>query len=273
MDANRYKIINLFQENVLGKKFNSKDFNEAHDGKEGHWLEHQMGIKPNSDNSADLYGYEMKKHTTSKTTFGDWSPDISLWGKNKPYEEIGKLNRDEEFLVFFGKPNKKKGNRYSWSGEPAPKINIYNNFGQILGVDEDKNICAKYSYSKDMRSNKDQILPQQFRREDFILAKWSKEKIKKNLEKKFNQLGWFKCYKNKSGVYYKISFGLPINYDTWINLVEDGIVFFDSGMYAGNKRPYSQWRANNTFWESIVVKTSEGNLDSVTKKMTALTEA
>lgn len=48
-----------------------------------------------------------------------------------------------------------------------------------------------------------------------------------------------------------------MTYENWINLVLKGIVFFDSGMYQGNKRPYSQWRAGNKFWDSLVVDSYE----------------
>ena len=48
-----------------------------------------------------------------------------------------------------------------------------------------------------------------------------------------------------------------MNYDEWLELVKTGIVFFDSGMYQGNKRPYSQWRANNNFWNSLIEETYE----------------
>ncbi|MGR5915634.1 hypothetical protein ACT7CS_01805 [Bacillus pacificus] len=28
-------------------------------------------------------------------------------------------------------------------------------------------------------------------------------------------------------------------------------------MYQGNKRPYSQWRASNSFWDSLIVECYE----------------
>ena len=40
-------------------------------------------------------------------------------------------------------------------------------------------------------------------------------------------------------------------------LVIQGIVFFDSGMYEGNPRPYSQWRANNNLWDSLIIESYE----------------
>jgi len=54
------------------------------------------------------------------------------------------------------------------------------------------------------------------------------------------------------GIYDRIVFGDPINYKKWINGVERGEIFFDSGMYQGNKRPYSQWRAANSYWENLI---------------------
>jgi hypothetical protein len=45
-----------------------------------------------------------------------------------------------------------------------------------------------------------------------------------------------------------------MDYNKWITLVEKEIVFFDSGMYQGNNRPYSQCRANNSFWNSLIIE-------------------
>lgn len=78
--------------------------------------------------------------------------------------------------------------------------------------------------------------------------------MKTKVERKFNNKGWFKCYKDRAGLFTHIGFGNPINYSDWVKLVRAGIVFFDSGMYAGNKRPYSQWRANNNYWDALVTE-------------------
>ena len=58
-------IIELFRKNVKGKKPNVEGTNERHDGRQGHWLEHQFGIHSNDYNAADLWGYELKNETTS----------------------------------------------------------------------------------------------------------------------------------------------------------------------------------------------------------------
>ena len=66
----RNKIIRRYMERVHGKKPDTSKSNKKHDGKEGSWLEDTMGVKRNANNKPDLWGYEMKNHTKSKTSFG-----------------------------------------------------------------------------------------------------------------------------------------------------------------------------------------------------------
>lgn len=247
MDTAKRRIIDLFNRNVRGRSSNTSESNQRHDGRGGHWLETQMGIAHNGNNAPDIDGFEMKNHTSSKTTFGDWSPDFSLFKRG-----MRVITRDE-FLLIFGAPNPEKENRYSWSGRPCPRINNFNIFGQKLEVDDNNNILAIYSYPKDQRTDKQNIVPAQFQKSRVVIASWSKELMKKRVEKKFNKRGWFKCQKDTDGVYTNIVFGNPINFNTWITGVKNGLIFFDSGMYQGNARPYSQWRADNRYWESLVV--------------------
>ncbi|WP_428817678.1 LlaMI family restriction endonuclease [Clostridium butyricum] len=260
-------IIKLFRENVKGKCADSSSANQKHDGKDGHWLERQFGIKANADNKADLWGYELKNQTTSKTTFGDWSANEYIYTSDQ-YKNLFKGNnkkeRQDSFLQIFGQANTEKGGRHSWSGTPCPKIDGYNTFGQKLQIVDNKAIVVVYSFSKDARKNKNEIVPQEFRKEGLILARWFGETspstkrvdtcLKLKLEKKFNDKGWFTCKKDENGKYNEICFGEPINFNSWIKLVANGTVYFDSGMYEGNSRPYSMWRANNTFWDSLITE-------------------
>jgi hypothetical protein len=240
------KIIRLFNKNVKGKKPDSSTSNVRHDGKDGHWLEVQMGVAHNASNSPDLYGFEMKNHTSGKTTFGDWSANYYIF-KDEKYG----IDR-EKFLTIFGAPNLAKKNRYSWSGKPTPKVDVYNSFGQILKVDDKGNIFAIYSYNEDKRVDKSKIVPKTIQKNDLLIAEWSAEMMKKRVEQKFNKLGWFKCLKDNTGAYSSIVFGAPIKFSSWIKGVRKGLIFFDSGMYQGNIRPYSQWRADNKYWDSLV---------------------
>ncbi|MBI0414196.1 MAG: LlaMI family restriction endonuclease [Nitrosospira sp.] len=244
--SNKQKIIDLFLVSVKGKRPDTAKSNIRHDGKDGHWLEKMMGIAANASNSPDIYGFEMKNDTTSKTTFGDWSANYYVYKDNR-YN----ISRND-FLTIFGKPNAEKNNRYSWSGEPVPKINKINNFGQDLIVDAQKNICIRYFFSKDKRVNKDAIVPLILQQECLLIARWDAVSIKKKLENKFKKEGWFKCLKDENGFYATIVFGDPISFNTWIKFVISGDVFFDSGMYQGNLRNYSQWRAANSFWNKQI---------------------
>ena len=263
-------IIELFHKNVKGKRPNVEGTNERHDGRQGQWLEHQFGIHSNDYNAADLWGYELKNETTSKTTFGDWSANEYVFN-NPEYRDYfagtSKFEKREDFLRIFGKPNEEKGGRRPWSGSPCPKTKCFNDFGQKLVIDKNKDILAIYSYSQDKRIDKAEIVPKSLQLEELVLARWygeispttkKRDKcLKAKLEDKFNDKGWFTCKTDATGCYCKICFGRPMNYDEWLELVKQGIVFFDSGMYQGNKRPYSQWRANNNFWDSLIEETYE----------------
>ena len=260
MEANKEKIIELFNSNIKGKKADTSKSNQKHDGKKGHWLEQQMGIEANASNSPDIYGYEMKNQTSSgKITFGDWSADEYIFQHGRP-KKIHKTNENytiskNRFLEIFGKPNEKKNGRLSWSGTPCPTyINKYTPYGQILQIDINNDIVICYSYSQDQRENKSELVPLEMQKEDLVLAKWYRNSIKKKLEDKFNQQGWFTCKMDKNEVYNSIHFGKPMNFESWIELLEKGIVFFDSGMYYGNARNYSQWRASTAFWDSLIIE-------------------
>ena len=145
----------LFIKNVFGKTPNIDGYNLNHNGAKGHWLEKQFGKKPDADNNADFWGYECKNHTTSgKTTYGDWTANEYIFDK----DNLHGLDR-EQFLKIWGKPNKNKKGRLSWSGEHVPKFSNgkYTSYGQQMLVDSDCNILIKYNFLKDQRIDKDEI--------------------------------------------------------------------------------------------------------------------
>lgn len=268
--TNKERIIQLFHENVKGRRPDLTGRNLRHDGGNGQWLEAQFGVSANASNSADILGYELKNETTSKTTFGDWSANRYIFKTGiyvSCFNGQTASDRQDSFCAIFGKPNEAKNGRCSWSGSPCPTIRGYNSFGQKLIIDDNKDIVALYSYSQDMRSGKAMIIPTILQQENLEIARWfglysptpkqTDKCIRAKLEDKFNDAGWFTCKKGADGTYQKICFGEPMTYDNWLVLVEEGTVFFDSGMYQGNKRPYSQWRANNAFWDSLIVEIYE----------------
>lgn len=217
-----------------------------------------MNIKHNANNAPDINGYEMKKHS-GKITFGDWSALEYIFHKKK--ETIDNLNgksielTKNDFLKMFGTPNEKKNNRYSWSGKCVPKYNQWNDCGQQLTIDDNDNISAIYSYSKDKRKLDKTSFPKYIKEmKKITIAFWSKDKMVKHVNSKFNQKGFFICKKNKKGEYNKICFGGPITFKFFIKNVKDGIIFFDSGMYEGNSRLYSQWRASSAFWDKLIIE-------------------
>lgn len=211
-----------------------------------------MGIAHNGDNAPDLLGYEMKNDTTSgKTTFGDWSPNKKIWGAESP----NRIDRGD-FCKIFGHKTDGKRNRWSWSGKPVPRIDHWNIFGQTLKIDDGNDIVVYYNYDKDKRNNKESIIPEKFRKGDIELMRWTYGYMKMRVEKKFNQKGWFKCFID-NGIYICISFGRPFTVDEWLKGVRSGEIYLDSGMYHDedkpNTRPYMEWRANNDYWNFLLV--------------------
>lgn len=242
-DAIKSLIEAAFQANVLGRLPDLTGYNLAHDGAEGDWLTRQMGLKVNGLNEPDFHGFEMKKDSRGKTTFGDWPPDSAIYkGPTKRFSQ-------DDFLSVFGSPNPKKMNRYSWSGSVFPKVGKFNAYGQTLSIDAAKNIRAIYSHDLNFQSASG--VPSDLRRNDLEIAHWTHARLKLRLERKFNQLGWFRCLKDSSGRYARIQFGLPINIETFMPLFRAGTIYIDCGMHQGNARPYMQFRANNNLWESL----------------------
>ena len=240
-------IIKKFNENVKGKTFVNCESNN-HDGSEGYWLEKQMGIKPNGNNEPDLLGYEQKKDS-DKITFGDWSASEYIF-KDKQF----KLTRDD-FLKMFGSPNPKKNNRYSWSGKVFPKYGLeYNYAGQRIRFLENENLVIEYSYLKDKRQEKISYQENFKTNEPIVLALWTKSKLENHILSKFGEKGFYICKKNNENVYDKISFGKKIDFQFFKTGVENKKIILDSGMYQGNSRNYSNFRADKSFWDELIIE-------------------
>lgn len=200
------------------------------------------GISRNNKNEPDILGYELKISST-KITLGDFSACEYLYeklkSKNKKIEP--KCTRSE-FITYFG-THKENKNRYSWSGSCVPKVNNYNDCGQILVIEND-DICIYYSYEKDKRSHKENF-PDFLKTEDkMLIALWYKEKMKKNIENKFNVNGVVIAQKKKNS-FDKLVFRDPFDFTTFLKNLKTGHIFFDSGMYEGNNRNYSHFRTND----------------------------
>lgn len=263
------RIKRVFDDSIRGRQPVLKNGKNVHDGWEGHWLQEQFGLKADAKNAPDLDGFELKDDTgTSVTTFGDWSADEYIFFSHErchlnPVKasacakcKSSSMDRST-FLRVFGTPNPAKEDRHSWSGSVCPKVNHTNQYGQILRVYEDGTIRAEYDFSKDSRGDKQQVVPADIQKEGVVLAVWDGLSMKRKLENKFKHHGWFKCLQQTGGhgIYVGIQFGGPIRFEDWIEQVRIGTVYFDSGMYEGNKRKYSQWRASNQFWTSMVEET------------------
>lgn len=244
-------IISTFIEKVKGKPITKK--NSKHCGDQGYWLETQMGIPHNSNNEPDIGGFEMKKKA-SKITLGDFSASEYIYTPYKKRSLLNSINgwdssvsmTQNDFIHLFGTL---KNNRYSWSGKCVPKYGCWNDCGQILLFNEQNDLCVYYSYSLDTRGTE---MPDYLKKDDILIALWKSKKLKKNVEEKFNKKGFFICKKTKN-IYDKISFGKPFDFTYFVKSMKEGTIIFDSGMYFGNPRPCSPFRASLAVWNGLLV--------------------
>lgn len=258
MENDKQKIINLFFKNVKGIEISLNDIKQ-HKGKEGYWLEDKMGIKHNDNNEPDIFGYEMKK-MSNRITFGDFSASEYVFtGKNKRIiiNEYNKWNdkiiiTKNDFLKYFGNANVDKNNRFSWSGSCIPSYNKWNTCGQILEISDNNDINIYYSYKYDLRERKINY-PDFLKQDKILIVYWKHEKLEKNINNKFNIKGFFICKKNNNNVYENICFGKPFDYNYFIEGIKNNKIYFDSGMYEGNRRNYSHFRSSQ-IWKDLIIE-------------------
>ena len=248
------ELIRKFNEKIKEKKFIKNKIEPC--GDEGHWLEKMMGIKPNSNNEPDIYGYEQKKDS-KKITYGDWQATCYLFNNNKKRPECmsDEILSRKDFIKIFGSPNPKKKNRYSWSGSCFPKYgDEWNSYGQRLIFDDNNNLLAQYSYNNDEREEKNNF-PDFIKNSDpIIIAFWSSEKLKTHIKNKFGVKGFYILKKNKEGEYSSICFGKTIDFEYFYNGMISKTIILDSGMYISNTRNYSQFRSNGKTWDKLITE-------------------
>lgn len=252
-------IVALFRDKVKGVKIDLSGQPLNHCGKEGHWLETQMGITHNNKNEPDLYGFEMKK-SSNKITLGDFSASEYAFSRKNKRKDINILNHwtDEikmsrsDFIQTFGNPNPSKGNRHSWSGSCVPAIDDWNSNGQRLVVHENQDVIGYYSFSKDTRNVKTNF-PLFLQHDNIVIALWKSSKMKSHINNKFNKKGFFMC-KKKDDTFETICFGRAFDFDYFIECIQNKKIIFDSGMYDGNKRNYSAFRGGSCFWNELITE-------------------
>ena len=275
----RKKIVDIFMTNVNGRKADTTSSDPKHAGKEGHWLEKQMGVAPNASNEPDLMGYEMKTET-SPITVGSFDPNYWIFRDEKRFPNlVGKKGKEKtnlrkknqnDFLNYFGKPNKDKNDRMSWSGSPIPKIGKIHSFGMKITISEDRTCQIFYSFSDDKRENKKSIIPERFQTGQIEIARWDasneesimvnwnsrgKKSIREKWNEKWNRNGWFICRKGKDKKYNSIVFGRPQKFEFFVTHFKTGEIYFDSGMHYGNPRNYCQWRTSKKTFDKLIVET------------------
>jgi hypothetical protein len=201
---------------------------------------------------------KINKNKIFLKAFGVWRNADADTHKYKLKKNIPEYKLRKGDLVTW--KDIEKDGFYSWSGGPSPnKVpDGTNAFGQALVINTDNYTSITYSYSKDTRENKAELIPEDFQIDNLKLFGWSQEWIKKKVENKFNVHGWFKC-NLKDGKFHEIIFGNKITLPLFLKWVRDGDVEFDTRLKEtrpdNSDRYGMQWRAPSTFWKSKAIQT------------------
>jgi len=266
------ELVEIWETEIRGKK--TSEITMSTHGSLGHWVQEKFGQDLDSDKDADWRGLEIKTGR-QKMTFGDWGPSKWMWTTNKGKKNENKglhpdvIENQDQFVRMFGKPITTESVRYrrekdedkrklllgrhSWSST-CPKIDQFNDAGSRLVVNPDNSIEAIYLYHKDQRGNKSELVNKKFHTGTVIIGRWESAKLDDHVTRKFGQKGWVK-FVEKGGVYVQMQLFPPIKLSTFLEWVKKGLVFFDTGMYEGNPKPYCQFRASNTGISESAYKT------------------
>jgi hypothetical protein len=242
---------------IKGEKIDLTNHNNR-----GNFIEHLLGIKPNSRNEPDLYGLECKSKE-EKITFFDLVPEECPWSlrpntkngrrakKKSEWEVIDRNFTPSKsvFMKYFGVWNSDK--RYwSWSGEVFPKVSDEYNFAGQKIVVNNEGITIYYSKSHDTRPEKldfTEIDP-------LPIIFYSRERLETAFENKFSN-GYFLC-DTIGNSFEKIHFG-RFTFETFIEGMKSGIIYIDSGNHEGAKRNRWCFRAPKNFWMKFIFQTYE----------------
>ena len=244
----RKVIIRRFDKNLKDKSFIKSKSDPC--GQEGHYVEKLMGIKPNCKNNPDLLGYECKKYSPV-ITFIDKQTD------HKYYEGTEFKSKDllikTHYWNTFARSNSKDLRIGGW------KLNKFDNDGQCLKLDDHNNINIVYNFNHDKRHDKNKRVSNYYHNyNDHIIGTWCGKTIKKTIEDKFNQNGFFIC-KSVNGIYTELSFGRTINFEEWIESFKQQKIYYDgySKLNEKNGKP-SRWRgsfrASKKWWDNLLIK-------------------
>jgi len=239
------EIIRIFRKRLKGRKTFNETANQSasrtvHMGSEGHELERAFGIRANSSRKADYKGFELKKEV-QKMTLGDWTASEYIYSKVAPI--LQRVNGEKhlymeknEFIRTFGYPNDSKDGRFSWSGRATPRYNKWNDCGQTLTVcPMSGNIYVVYSHQRDKRVTSVAV-PDAFKSGYIVLVVWYGDRLRENVDMKWNQRGYFQVHRGSDGRYSHVSFGRPFGYEDVIRGIRRGWVIFESGMVENNNR-------------------------------------
>ena len=223
----------------------------------GYTLEHELGIRPNSDQHGDMYGIELKVHTTPRVTLFTPEPDFGLYRENF-----------SAFMIKYGYKDKNGDLRIT--GIHRANIRCAKSGLTLrvraLSVNEESGDAeySDYDASRPFTSQMNSVEVVLLDDEGFVAAGWSLERILNNWTNKHDEVVYVSATKTAQTDEGKIGEGIKhlVKFErevTWckktsaahlFNAIALGTIYLDPApKYCADKpsrnKRRSQWRVNN----------------------------
>ena len=254
----------------------------------GYTLEHEVGIRPNAAKDGDIFGIELKAHTTAKVTLFTPEPDFGLYAESF-----------ESFMRRYGYDDKKgafrltrihRSNIRCTKSKLTLRVREYRPFQDDEGKwdwEKDQNgkrIAFAYDPTTPLTAKMDAVEVVLEDDHGYVAAGWSLERLMNNWGVKHNEVVYLSATKRLNpnaaevaeGFKYEIKFA-PVaiwcretSAERMLKAISEGIIFLDPAPKfvaadpSKNKRR-AQWRVNNigsavhALYESVEMRDLSGS--------------
>ena len=230
----------------------------------GYTLEQHWGISPNSDKDGDIFGIELKTHTSNKLTLFTPEPDLGYYSESFS----GFMNR-------FGYLDSQGDRRFTGlhrAGVRCAKTDLMLSVTEFRMdrdghwiLDEDgRKKRFQYDETTPLSAKVDALQVVLLDSEGFVAAGWSFERLMNSWGAKHNQVVYIPATKklNRNALEYDQGFTVGVTFSTKVMLcqntsaerlykaINDGIVFLDPAPKlhstdASKHKRRAQWRVND----------------------------
>jgi len=246
----------------------------------GYTLEHSLGISSNSDKGGDIFGIELKTHTSKKLTLFTPEPDFGFYAENF-----------SGFMKRFGYLDAQGDMRFTGlhrANVPCAKTGLvlkvteFRVDGEGQWILDDRGERARFPYDENtpLSAKTDGLQVVLLAPDGFVAAGWSFARLMNNWGAKHNEVVYIPAEKalNGNAAESELGFIIGVTFSPTVMLcqntsaerlykaVNDGVIFLDPAPKlhstdASKHKRRAQWRVNDI---SKAARTLYENVEHVT---------